>query len=101
MKFQCLCALSASISVRVRATYIVAVAVGTALRLVDQRRLDVRQVALLLRVAELGEDLLLVRVSFVFERDHLISGAELRVPATAARQLRHRCGEGLVGRFAT
>ncbi|TNN89407.1 hypothetical protein EYF80_000010 [Liparis tanakae] len=65
-------------------THIVAVAVGAALGLVDQRRLDVRQVSLLLRVAELGEDLLLVRVSFVFERDHFIRSAQLRVSAAAA-----------------
>lgn len=72
-------------------THVVAVAVGADLGLVDQGGLDVRQVPFLLRVAELGEDLLLVRVALVLERDHLIRGAELRVSA-AARQLRHGAG---------
>lgn len=59
------------------------VAVGAALGLVDQRRLDIGQVSLLLGVAQLGEDLLLVRVSFVFERDHFIGSAQFRVSAAA------------------
>lgn len=65
-------------------THVVAVAVGAALGLVDQGGLDVCQVSLLLRVAELREDLLLVRLPLVFERDHLVGGAQLRVPAAAA-----------------
>lgn len=61
-------------------THIVAVTVGASLGLVDQRGLDVGQVSLLLRVAELGEDLLLVRLPLVLERDHFVRGAQLRVP---------------------
>lgn len=80
-------------------THVVAVAVGADLRLVDQGGLDVGQVPFLLRVAELGEDLLLVRVPLVFERDHLVRGAELRV--SAARQLRHGSGRSTPTKIRT
>lgn len=79
---------------RVFDTHVVTVAVWTDLCLVDQRRFDLRQVSLFFGLTDLREDLLLLRIPFVFERDHFVGGAELRVPAaSSARQLRHFSGE--------
>lgn len=74
--------------------HLVPAGAGRDLGLVDQRGLDVGQVALFLGVADLGEDLLLLGVPFVLEGDHLVGGAELRVPPAAPgpRQLRHPRG---------
>lgn len=76
--------------------HLMPIAVGDGFRFVHQRRLDVCQVPLFLRVAYLREYLLLLGVSFVFEGDHLIGGTKLRVPpsaSTGSRELRHgnRC----------
>lgn len=51
--------------------------------LINQGGLDIGQVAFLFGVTDLGEDLLLLGVALVLEGDHLVGGAEFRVPPAA------------------